>query len=730
MSRSWSDMKQIISTYDQRKGIFLSLIDQDGNIHCANATMLKALHLQNPRDHHTNFIDLLHPLNQDDFRNVIRTCHKQSKAEYAEIFLKNGSYHPMKWKVNPLKHKRGVFLCMGHKLMDDERAEIFNQLGEKHYRLIMEGLNSGVLFQDKRGEIIAANKKAAEIFGSTLERIYQLKDIAGSWNCQWLVQDEGGQPVAFRDTPFMKAIRTGTIQQQLMLIRLRNGIEKWIHFSSQPIAGEHNEQPYAVVTSLSDITEEKRLIRQLKERKTLFKTFMNQSPNLAWVLDDEGRLVFANAAYLQFFGLHETECFGQRIVDLVPPSVVKALYSRHIDVLEHAEPLELVQKIKWASGHEYIFHIDLFPIETFPGRKMIGGQAVNLADKYNAERLLKEARERLNHIAMATTDAIWEWDMQDGSIFRNEALQEMVGSAPERSQGLSWWLRRIHPDDRKKVRRKLKKVMDQKSHSWEDDYRFLCADKTYRHIHSRGFLTYESDLPVKMIASLQDVTGLKELEEQLLNVKLQQQKEISEIMVRVQEKERSRIGHELHDNVNQILSSAKLFVDMIPAGKEQDATFKQKSLEYIMMAIEEIRKLSRELVVPQLQGKSLSDSISGLVEDIRLSGAMNISFSFDKGVEDLSPGKKVTIFRIVQEQLKNILKYSKASHAAIRLSSPEEYAELLISDDGVGFNPRQTPQGIGLSNIYERTRYYNGTVEIRTAPGKGCSLEVRIPILD
>ena len=730
MNRSWSDMKQIISTYDQREGVFLSLIDQDGFIRCANATMMKALHLRDPRTFKTNFIDLLHPVNQAEFRKVIRDSGDQAGAVSAELYLKNGYYHPMKWQVNPLIKEEGTFLCVGHKLVDDKRAEQFNQLGEKNYQLIMEGMNAGILFQDGKGELIAANQKAADLFGTTLERLYQLKDIGLLWDKQWVVSNEKNEPVMFRQTPFMRAIESGTLQQQLLNIRLHNGDERWIFFSSQPLSSEAHSLPYAVVTNITDITEEKKLIRQLKERKMLFKTFMNQSPNLAWVVDDQGRLVFANSAYLAFFGIKEEESLGQRLMDLVPPGVVKALYPRHVDVLESDEPLELVQKFKWADGSEFIFHIDLFPITTFPGRKMIGGQAVNLADKYNAERLLKEARERLNHIARATTDAIWEWDMQDGSIFRNEALQEMIGAAPARSQGLSWWLRRIHMDDRKKVRRKLKKVMDDKLHSWEDDYRFLCADGSYRHIHSRGFLTYESDLPVKMIASLQDVTGLKELEDQLLNIKLQQQKEISEIMVRVQKKERTRIGHELHDNVNQILSSAKLFVDMIPAGEGQDQMFKKKSLDYIMMAIEEIRKLSRELVVPQLQGKGLADSIKGLVEDIRLSGALQIEFRCDKRIEELSGGKKVTIFRIIQEQCKNILKYSKATQATISLFSPDEYAELSVSDNGIGFNPQQTPQGIGLSNIYERTRYYSGTVSIRTAPGEGCSLDVRIPVLD
>ena len=248
-------------------------------------------------------------------------------------------------------------------------------------------------------------------------------------------------------------------------------------------------------------------------------------------------------------------------------------------------------------------------------------------------------------------------------------------------------------------------------------------------MHDKGFVVYENGLPVKMIGSLQDMTELKELEEQLTEEKLQRQKEISETVIRVQEKERTRIGHELHDNVNQILSTVRLFVDMLTPSKKEEKEIKAKSLEYVMMAIEEIRKLSKELVAPQLIGNGLVKSVEALVSDIELSGTIKINFSYDNERYPLSPGKELTFFRIVQEQLKNILKYSKASQADIILQCNESNVELLIRDNGVGFDSKQTHRGIGLSNIYERTRFYNGSVDIQTAPGKGCLLTVNLPLL-
>jgi PAS domain S-box-containing protein len=346
------------------------------------------------------------------------------------------------------------------------------------------------------------------------------------------------------------------------------------------------------------------------------------------------------------------------------------------------------------------------------------------------EKELRQAKERIVYLTRATSDAIWEWDMQSGQIFRNETLMEMIGYQWDNSKGLSWWLRRIHPEDRDRVSDKVREATDNYRKSWEDEYRFKCADGSYKHVQDKGFVVYENGLPVKMIGSLQDVSPLKQLQNELADERLQRQKEIAETVIQAQEKEKTRIGHELHDNVNQILLTAKLFIDKIQICKKDEQEFKDKSYDYISLAIEEIRKLSKELVAPQLKEESLIGNIQALIKDIQLAGAMNIHFRHNGNIEQLSSGKKITLFRIVQEQLKNILKHSQASLTQIGIFCSDGLLELTIEDNGNGFDPRQTYQGIGFSNIRERTQFYNGTVDVAAAPGKGCKLTISLPGVD
>ena len=729
MKKSWTTLKSIIGTYEQQKNIFLSLIDEEGSIICANANLIKTLHLKNPRTDKTNFFDLIHPRNLPDFKTVISNSKQSNAPGSMEIYLKNGHYHPMKWQVNPLCNN-GIktYLCLGHKLLDDTRLHQFNKLGEKNYQLIVEGVNAGILFQDKNGEFISVNQKLAEIFSTTLEKLYQLNDIKSLWNAAWTITTEDGVPVLFEKAPFMIALKTGQTQTEVLIIKLRNGESRWMHFSSQPLFDDNQAGAYSVVSSIVDLTAGKKLVEELRERKAFFNSFMDQTPNMAWVVDEDANLVFASHAFYLYFKLDEKTALNKKIADIIPAILGIPLYEKHVDVFESGIASEFIEKVKWADGTDFVFHINIFPIPGLAGKKLVGGHAVNMADKYKTEKKLRETNDRLLLLSRATSDAIWEWDMQTGTIFRNDALMDIIGYQMDNPRGLSWWLRRIHPEDRNRVSDKVKDSTDKNLQSWQDEYRFKCADGNYKYMQDKGYIVYENGLPVKMIGSLQDVSNLKQLEDMLIKEKLQRQKEISEMVIHVQERERTRIGYELHDNVNQLLSSTRLFVDMLNPASKEEKQAKGKSLEYITMAIEEIRKLSKELVVPQLNNKGLLPSIETLIADTHLSTGVKIKFIHDHENDLLSPGKKVTLFRIIQEQLKNILKHSQAKQVDIYLQNNDRETQLIIKDNGIGFDSAQTHRGIGLSNIYERTRFYNGTVTIQTNPGKGCMLTVIIPV--
>lgn len=224
-----------------------------------------------------------------------------------------------------------------------------------------------------------------------------------------------------------------------------------------------------------------------------------------------------------------------------------------------------------------------------------------------------------------------------------------------------------------------------------------------------------------------DVTRNVRLQQQLLEEKVARQRDIAKATLSVQEKERNEIGKELHDNVNQILTSAKLHLELIESfGTEKHLP---KGIELVDTAINEIRRLSKSLVPPSFSDMGLLPSIEDIVENMNVLRSVSIVFTPVNFDEDCFENDfKLTLFRIVQEQLTNIVKHANATEAEITLEQNSGYIHLLIEDNGRGFNKIQKRKGIGITNIINRADVYSGVVTINTAEGKGCSLHIRFPI--
>ncbi len=538
-------------------------------------------------------------------------------------------------------------------------------------------------------------------------------------------------PVHIED--FKKALQNSVKNSNpySMEFYLKNGVYHSMKWQVNYFPGKNDELKNFICSGVLAATEpamKKQTLSKNSAEENIFRAFMNNTPNMLWVVDEDANLVFANNIFFQYFRLDKT-ALNKKITELLPLAVADALYGKHLKVLQTGMPFESVERGKSADGTTAIFRITIFPVEE-AGKKMMGGFAINQSEKINTEHKLEVANERLKQLHRVTSDAIWEWNMQTGEIIRNETLIELTGYLSEDQKGLGWWLSRVHPEDRDQLTNALKLVTDKSLQSWESEYRFLCADGEYKNMLDRGFVIYENGIPVKMIGSLNDVSNEKLMESLLVEEKLRQFKNVSEAALRVQEQERTRLGREMHDNVNQILSTIKLFVGMLTPANEEEEDIKQKTIEYTLFAIEEIRKLSREMVAPQLDGESLTNHIGKVIADIELCTDLKIKFTYDAENELLSPGKKLTLFRIVQEQLKNVLKYSKAGQVEILLQSKDKHVQLVIKDNGVGFDMKKTNSGVGLTSIQDRAKFYNGKTEIKSSPGKGCLLTVSIPLQD
>jgi PAS domain S-box-containing protein len=262
-----------------------------------------------------------------------------------------------------------------------------------------------------------------------------------------------------------------------------------------------------------------------------------------------------------------------------------------------------------------------------------------------------------------------------------------------------------------------------------------CANyqnKLRRHIKKNGEIAFAEitvhpitfkERPAYFVLS-NDISDTLRLQHTLLNERVNKQIEITKATIAAQEKERNEVGKELHDNVNQMLATVKLYVSSYYKGKDRNLDLLKKSLGIVDDSINEIRKICKSLSPPSLGEVTLKDSLEALTLPAKLTEKNIQLYMNDIGEDQLSDGLKISLYRIVQEQLNNIMKHSNASEVSISLKRTKNKLNLTIVDDGVGFDPETKKSGIGLTNILNRSNTYNGKVVIDSSPGKGCKLRI------
>ena len=207
--------------------------------------------------------------------------------------------------------------------------------------------------------------------------------------------------------------------------------------------------------------------------------------------------------------------------------------------------------------------------------------------------------------------------------------------------------------------------------------------------------------------------------------------QITRAIIKTQEDERYEIGAELHDNVCQILATSRISLGMLkeslgPSGLQLFGQCR----EYIDLAIDEIRNLSHRLAPAFFNDSTLEQAFEILLSTFNIEEKYKTTLYFDKalGKFNIDRELQLNLYRILQEQLRNILKYAKGTKIEVDVIANKGSLKMRIADDGIGFNKNVIREGIGLANMKRRTELFFGKMEIFTSPENGCEIVIDIPL--
>ncbi len=244
-----------------------------------------------------------------------------------------------------------------------------------------------------------------------------------------------------------------------------------------------------------------------------------------------------------------------------------------------------------------------------------------------------------------------------------------------------------------------------------------------------GFLLFKNTKRKQRIAEQQKELEIKKTE------KILKEQEINTInaMVLGQEKERKRLAEDLHDSVGAILSAARLQFEHLKKhrGKlNNEEELFTKTGKLLEDAYQEIRSMAHTKNSGVMANKGLLPAIKKLANNASVSGKITIEV-VDFGLEQrLNNSLEITIFRIIQELITNIIKHAHASEATISLTLIENTLHITVEDNGKGFSlsTLSTKTGLGLSSIEKRVEHLGGSFEIDSTPNNGTTIFIEIPI--
>ena len=482
-----------------------------------------------------------------------------------------------------------------------------------------------------------------------------------------------------------------------------------------------------------NVTEFKYAQKELQKANLRFELIGNATQEALWETDLETGELWANETHQNMYGLSKDDRIPgpsdwEKRIDIASRHKVKA----------GIEQAKLDKKTTWTG--EYLFLTENKGWITVYDRthiiydtndkavRMLGSMT-NITDVKKAEVAVRTEKE-LSDSIVNSLPGIFYLANREGKFIRWNKNFEKVSGYSAQEIGSIHALDLFHGKEKELLWQKIVEVFEKgesevEANLFTKDQQKIPFYLNGRLINKHG-IEYLIGLGVDMTEIKKTEKALQQMEEEILLQKVEQQKKISRTIIKTQETERNHIGAELHDNVNQLLAGAKLYMSIAGKRDEEIKEAIQYPMELVENAIDEIRTLTAKHVSP-LKDMDLEQMVLSLVDKVKKTTEIKTSLSYNVTHHTIQPDLKINIYRIIQELINNIIKHSECKQADIIIRSDEESIHIFVKDNGKGFSLNDTKEGIGLSNITNRVDTFNGEIDIDSEPGKGCTTTIKLP---
>ncbi|MBD1363050.1 PAS domain-containing protein [Mucilaginibacter sp. ZT4R22] len=472
------------------------------------------------------------------------------------------------------------------------------------------------------------------------------------------------------------------------------------------------------------IANEKLKLQQIK-----FAGIYDLAPIGYYILDKTGLIIEVNNVGITLLESVKSNILNNKLQSFVAAEDMDTYHIFFREMLNSGRKQSCHLKIRSRKGREFYVQMEgiaITPVRTLPLQCDIA--VMDITKRVHAEMVLAKTKERLELALEASSSGTWELELDTMKFYLDEFNYQTWAIPGDKFDGrYQTFINLIHPDDRANIDHQFRVAMNNQQ-SIDLVCRFNNQSGLTCFASIRGHVITESGQPSRFVGIMMDITGKKNLEEEAIRAKIDQQKNIALATIHAEENERARISDALHDSVSQLLYGIRIKLRTL--FDAEDPTEVMKTVyELLDMAVLETRNISFELAPSILNDFGLRATIDEMAK--RLSTPkMLIKTKLTRLNERLSLPLEANIFRILQELVNNALKHSGATLITLEVKKSKSI-EICVTDNGKGFDvakQEDIASGSGLSSIKNRLSLYNGYLTIESQPGEGTVVKIKLDI--
>lgn len=531
-----------------------------------------------------------------------------------------------------------------------------------------------------------------------------------------------------RSIPIPFILVTGTVSDEFAANIIKAGADDYIlkdRLTRLPVAID------AAIKKRRLEDEKQKAVERLIQSEEKYRTIFLKSPLPKWIYDLETlRFLEVNEAAISGYGYSQDEFLSMTIKDIRPVDELQQFSAELAGLVNSAGTRKNIWIHAKKNGERITVETTAHLIN-YNGRKARMVIAHDITERIETERLREFARNNLAALINNTDDLMWSVDKDLKLITSNDSFNKVIELISGEAVGKGDYIlaSRFSQNQVERYRAFYARALSGET--------FTIIEQFEQPIPFWSEISFypirQGDTVIGTACFSRDITERKKAEEDLramekaiLDQKIQEQKRVTRAIIKAQERERNHIGRELHDNVNQILVSTKMFLGIAGDKNEDLKELVKYPKELIDSSIHEIRLLTGGYVAP-VKNINLPELIQILLDKLEDNSAIQTTFVYDEPDRTIDDELKLNIYRIIQEQMNNIIKHADSRNVTVTIDNDGAALYILVTDDGKGFDISKKRKGIGIANMINRVESFNGEMKIESSPGNGCKTTIRVP---